>query len=208
MRSSGSTQWEAGLTESTYPSKDFSGSAQTATPRDINNYKQEWWGPEDKTPRSIRYSGSFKAAKAGKYLVLAAASGSDHYTVSVDGKQIIEQEQIEGQHPESASIELSAGQTINVVADYLPGFVGNRFGLGIVNESDMISTEVKHFASIADVVIRRGWIQSVNGKRRLGSYLHSAVGTGRIDRSFGCGQSAHRGDFHRRRCFRYAPLAR
>ena len=147
------TQWEAGLTESTYPSKDFSGSAQTATPRDINNYKQEWWGPEDKTPRSIRYSGSFQAAKAGKYLVLAAASGSDHYTVSVDSKQVIEQEQIEGQHPESASIELSAGQTIHVVADYLPGFVGNRFGLGIVNESDMISTEVKHFASIADVVI-------------------------------------------------------
>ena len=91
--------------------------------------------------------------KAGKYLVLAAASGSDHYTVSVDSKQIIAQEQVEGQHPESASIELNAGQTIHVVADYLPGFVGNRFGLGIVNESDMISPEVKQFASIADVVV-------------------------------------------------------
>ncbi len=147
------THWEPGLKEATYPSKNFTGAPETATQQNINNYKQEWWGPEDKTPRSIRYSGSFKAAKAGKYLVLAAASGSDHYTVSVDGKQIIEQEQIEGQHPESASIELSAGQTINVVGDYLPGFVGNRFALGIVNEADMISAEVKQYASVADVVV-------------------------------------------------------
>jgi beta-glucosidase len=125
----------------------------TENVHDINNYKPEWWGPEDKTPRSIRYSGSFTAAKAGKYLVLAAANGNDHYTVSVDGKQIIEQKQVEGQHPESATIELNAGQTVNVVADYLPGFVGNRFALGIVNESDMISEDVKKFASIADVVV-------------------------------------------------------
>ncbi len=147
------THWEQGLQAATYPSKNFTGSAETATPHDINNYKQEWWGPQDKTPRSIRYTASFKAPKAGKYLVLAAASGNDHYSVSVDGKQIIEQVQIEGQYPESASIDLAPGQSIRVVADYLPGFVGNRFGLGIVNESDMISEDVKKFASIADVVV-------------------------------------------------------
>ncbi len=149
----GQTHWETGLQEATYPSKDFTGSAETAVPRDINNYKQEWWGPADRTPRSIRYTASFKAPKPGKYVVLAAASGNDHYTVSVDGKQIIEQVQVEGQYPESASIDLNAGQTVSVVADYLPGFVGNRFGLGIVNEADMIAEEAKKFASIADVVV-------------------------------------------------------
>jgi hypothetical protein len=46
--------------------------------------------------------------------------------------------QVEGQHPESASIDLNAGQTINVVADYLPGFVGNRFGLGIANPTSSL----------------------------------------------------------------------
>ncbi len=147
------THWEASLKETTYPSKNFTGSAETATQREIDNYKQEWWGPADKTPRSIRYTASFKAPKAGKYLVLAAASGSDHYTVSVDGKQIIEQVQVEGQYPESSSIDLNAGQSINIVADYLPGFAGNRFGLGVVDESDMISEDVKKFASIADVVV-------------------------------------------------------
>lgn len=149
----GQTHWETGLQEATYPSKNFTGSAETAMPHDINNYKQEWWGPADRTPRSIRYTASFKAPKAGKYTVLAAASGNDHYTVSMDGKQIIEQSQVEGQYPESASIGLNAGQTISVVADYLPGFVGNRFGLGIANEADMISEDAKKFASIADVVV-------------------------------------------------------
>ena len=147
------THWADGVEQSTYPSKDFTGSPETAKLPLIADYKEEWWGPEDKTPRSIRYTASFKADKAGKYLVLAAASGSDHYKVRVDGKEILSQDQVEGQHPESASIDLTAGQTVQVVADYLPGFVGNRFGLGIVSEADMISSEVKEFASAADVVI-------------------------------------------------------
>lgn len=147
------THWEVGIKESTFPSKDFTGSPETSDVHNINNYKPDWWGPEDKTPRSIRYTGSFKASNAGKYLLLAAASGNDHYKISVDGKQIIEQEQVEGQHSESAAIGLSAGQTVNVVAEYLPGFQGNRFALGIANESDMISAEVKQYASIADVVV-------------------------------------------------------
>ncbi len=147
------SHWQGAVQEATYPSKDFSGTPVTASQPILANYKEEWWGPEDKTPRSIRYSASYKAEKAGKYLVLAAASGSDHYKVSVDGKQILEQVQVEGQHPESASIDLSAGQTLQVVADYLPGFVGNRFGLGIINESEMISEDVRTFASAADAVV-------------------------------------------------------
>jgi beta-glucosidase len=146
------THWEQ-VKQATYPSKNFSGNPATETVHDINNYRMEWWGPADKTPRSIRYNASFKAPKAGKYLVLAAASGNDHYTVSVDGKQIIEEKQVEGQHPESATIELNAGQTASVIADYLPGFQGNRFALGMANEDDMIPADAKKFASIADVVV-------------------------------------------------------
>jgi len=147
------TVWNGAIQVGTYPSKDFSGTPETASQGMIASYKNEWWGLEDKTPRSLRYTASFKAGKAGKYLVLAAASGSDRYKISVDGKQILEQIQVEGQHPESASIDLTAGQTVQVVADYLPGFVGNRFGLGIVNESEMISEDVRKFASAADAVV-------------------------------------------------------
>jgi beta-glucosidase len=147
------TKWEEAVQQSTYPSKNFSGSPETSSQPIIANYKEEGWGPEDKTPRSIRYTASFKATKAGKYLVLAAASGDDHYRVSLDGKQIIDQVQVEGQHPESATVALGAGQTVTVLADYLPGFVGNRFGLGIANESEMISADAKKFASAADAAI-------------------------------------------------------
>ena len=147
------THWDGVVKQATFASKDFSGTPETATTGNIGNYKPEWWGPADKTPRSIRYTGSFKAPKPGKYLILAAASGNDHYSVTVDGKQILEQLQVEGQHPESASIDLNVGQTISVVADYLPGFAGNRFSLGIANEADMISDDVKKFVSTADVVV-------------------------------------------------------
>lgn len=147
------THWAGGIEEATYASKDFSGTPATTNLQGIANYKEEWWGPEDKTPRSIRYTASYKAGKAGKYLVLAAASGNDRYKISVDSKQILEQTQVEGQHPESASVELSAGQTVQFVADYLPGFVGNRFALGIVNEEEMISEEVKKYAAAADVAV-------------------------------------------------------
>lgn len=147
------TRWDGAIEQATYPSKDFTGTPDTVNVHGINEYKQEWWGPADKAPRSIRYTAAYKADKAGKYLVLAAASGDDHYKVSVDGKQILTQTQVEGQYPESASIDLEAGQTVKVVADYLPGFQGNRFGLGIANEADMISEDVKKFAAAADAVV-------------------------------------------------------
>jgi beta-glucosidase len=149
------TQWQGGIKVATYPSKNFTGNAEITAPHTIADYKNEWWGQPDKTPRSIRYTSAFKAAEAGKYLVLAAASGNDDYAINIDGKPLSQPTapNIEGQAPQSWSIDLTAGQTINVVADYRPGFVGVRFGLGIAYQPDLISEEAKSYASIADVVV-------------------------------------------------------
>ena len=49
------THWEGGVKAATYPSKDFSGAPEAGNQENIANYKQEWWGPADKTPRSIRW---------------------------------------------------------------------------------------------------------------------------------------------------------
>ena len=147
------TKWSGGVMAATYPSKDFTGAPETATPENIANFKPEWRGPEDKTPRSIRYTTSFKAAKAGKYLILSAASGSDSYKVLVDGNLVLAHPRAEGQNSKYAAIDLKAGQTVSVVAEYLPGFAGNRFGLGMASESDLISGEAKQFAAAADVVV-------------------------------------------------------
>lgn len=147
------THWNGPIEAATYASKDFTGTPQTTNQQALNEYKQEWWGPADKTPRSIRYTASFKATKAGKYMLLAAASGSDKYTITADGKPVLEQSQAEGQYPESDTRDLAAGQTIKVVADYRPGFAGNRFGLGIIADDDLVSEDVKKFAAAADVVV-------------------------------------------------------
>jgi len=147
------TNWNGDVKVATYSSKDFSGAAQAATQAKIAEYKEEWWGPADKTPRTIRYTASFKAESAGKYMLLAAASGGDKYRISVDGNQVLEQTQAEGQVPESTTLQLNKGQTITVVADYRPSFSGTRFGLGLMNEAEMISEDVKKFASVADVVV-------------------------------------------------------
>ncbi len=107
----------------------------------------------DKNPRSIRYTAAFKADKSGKYLLLAAASGDDTFKILVDGKQVLEQIHAEGQVPQSASLDLAAGQTVNIVADYLPYSPGVRFGLALAYEPDLVSADARKFASLADVVV-------------------------------------------------------
>jgi beta-glucosidase len=147
------TAWEGSVKQETYSSNNFTGSPETTQERAIADYMPARRTPREKAPHSIRYTAAFKADKAGKYLILAAAVGNDHYKLMVDGKQLLEQTQVEGQHPESATMDLNAGQTIHLVAEYTPISVGNRFSLGVVNETDLISEDVKKFASAADVAV-------------------------------------------------------
>ncbi len=147
------TRWEGSVKVSAYPSQDFTGTPETFDSHAIADYKQEWWGPDDKIPRSVRYTAIYKADKAGKYLVLGAASGNDEYTITIDGKPRLAPPHAEGQAPESWTIDLAAGQTVSVIADYLPGFVGVRFALGIAYQPDLVSAEAKQFAAAADVVV-------------------------------------------------------
>ncbi len=59
----------------------------------------------------------------------------------------------EGQVPQSATLDLTAGETVKVVADYLPHAPGVRFGLGIAYEPELVSADARKFASLADVVV-------------------------------------------------------
>ena len=147
------TKWSGGVKVATYPNKDFSGIPEETTPRNIADWKAEMWGPEDKSPRSIRYITTFKSAKAGKYLMLAAGAGEDAYKVLVDGKETLSHAHAEGQIPLSTTLELHEGQTINIVAEYLPHSPGLRFGLGILFEADLVSEDAREMASKADAVV-------------------------------------------------------
>jgi beta-glucosidase len=147
------TPWQGGVKIATYPSKDFTGAAEISTQSNIADWKPSPWDVENLHPRSIRYTASFKADKKGQYLILAAAAGEDAFKVIVDGNQVLEQIHAEGQVPQSTTLELSAGQTINVVADYLPHAPGVRLGLGLAYEADLVSEEAKKFAAAADVTV-------------------------------------------------------
>jgi beta-glucosidase len=159
------TSWDGGVEVATFPSRDFTGTPETAKVPVIANWKPDWWGPADKSPRCIRYSTTFKADKAGKYLLLAAAAGSDTYKVHIDGRALPSARNVEGQAPQFWTVDLSAGQKVNVVADYLPGFAGVRFGMGMALEADLVTAEAAEFAAKADVaVVAAGFSGSTEGE--------------------------------------------
>jgi beta-glucosidase len=147
------SHWESGVEVATFPSRNFTGTPETAKVPVIAEWKPDWWGPADKSPRCIRYSASFKADKAGKYLLLAAAAGSDTFKASIDGRVLQSSHNVEGQAPQFWTIDLNAGQKVNIVADYLPGFAGVRFGMGMALEKDLVSAEAAEFAAKADVAV-------------------------------------------------------
>ena len=71
----------------------------------------------------------------------------------MDGKQVINQIHAEGQVPKYTSLDLAAGQTVSLQADYLPHAAGSRFGFGIAYEPDLVSADAKQIASLADAVV-------------------------------------------------------
>jgi beta-glucosidase len=147
------TRWADEVKVQTFSSPDFRGASVDETRRDLTDWRPNERTPAGSTPQSIRYSTSYKAGAAGKYLVVAAASGSDSFKVLVDGKQVVEQVRAEGSVPRSTSIDLAAGQTVKVQVDYLPGSATPHMGLGLVYEPELISAEAKQYASISDVVL-------------------------------------------------------
>ncbi len=148
------TYWEGNAVHAAvFPSKDFTGKAEESDQWNLSMWKEEMWGPEDTHPRSIRYTGTYKAKTTGKYLLLAASSGGDAWKVIIDGKQILGHVRSEGQVPQSVTLEPTAGQTLNVQVDYLPFTAGIRLGVGIMPEVDIIYPDVKQMAAAADVVV-------------------------------------------------------
>src|ERR1035438_7826850 len=157
------TRWDGPVEVATYPNRDFTGTPEIATTPSIGDFRRERRGPRNETPRSTRYTASYTAVKAGKYLILAASGGwdSDEFKVLVDGKQISFPPHAEGQAPQSAPLDLTAGQRINVVADYLPHETPPRLGLGIAYEPDLISADARIIAADADVVVVAAGFNSI-----------------------------------------------
>jgi beta-glucosidase len=149
------TRWEGAVNVDDYPSNDFTGTPKSSTQRDIAGWRESGWEPEATTPHSIRYKAHYKAEKAGKYMILAGSSGwgGNGFKVLVNGKEVLQQERAEGQVPQSAIVDLAAGETATVVAELQPRGETSRFGLGFVYLPELISAEARDMAAKADVVV-------------------------------------------------------
>ena len=149
----GNTRFEGDVHVETFANHEFTGKSEASTQAQINDLKPAMWDTVDPNPRSLRYTATYKPEKSGRYLLLAAASGEDSFTVQVDGKQILEQPHREGQIPLSATIELTAGKPIHIAADYIPFTPGIRLALGLAPEVSLISEDARRLAKMADAVV-------------------------------------------------------
>jgi beta-glucosidase len=147
------TRWDAGVKVETFVGHDFKGTAVTGNRRNVADWKPNEWEPKDLSPRSIRYTATFKAAIAGKYLLIAAASGEDAFKILADGKTVLDQAHAEGQVPKYMTVDLAAGQSVHIQADYVPRGAGTRLAFGFVYEPELISDQAKQIASLADAVV-------------------------------------------------------
>ncbi|MGA3373926.1 MAG: glycoside hydrolase family 3 C-terminal domain-containing protein [Terracidiphilus sp.] len=149
------TRWVGDVKVSTYPSRDFTGKPEAITLPNIAEINENSRQLDPSSPASIRYTASYKAEKAGKYLILAFTHVWENgaYKVTIDGKEVLAHPAIEGQVPQSATIDLNAGQIVSVVAEYQPNSSIVHFGLAIAYEPELIAAEVKTFAADADVVV-------------------------------------------------------
>jgi beta-glucosidase len=149
------TRWEGAVQVDNYPSRDFTGTPHTSTEEGLSNWQEVGWEPEAPTPHSIRYTAHYKAEKSGKYMVVAGAAGwgGNGFKILLNGKEILSQEQAEGQVPQSAIVEMTAGEVASVVVDLMPRSASPRFGVGIAYLPELISADAREMAAKADVVV-------------------------------------------------------
>ncbi|HTV05312.1 MAG TPA: glycoside hydrolase family 3 C-terminal domain-containing protein [Acidobacteriaceae bacterium] len=132
---------------------NFNGTPQVIYVPRIASFKSEEWTPPAKIRKSIRMTAEYMPQTTGTYLVLAGAGGSDAYTIYIDGKQVLEQPHREGQAPQSAEVQLTAGTPAQLRVDYLPDASYPRIGVGIIATSKLVSPEVAKIAAMADAAV-------------------------------------------------------
>jgi beta-glucosidase len=147
------THWKDKVKVEVFHSRDFSGKPQISNSSSIANWRPYQRSPEDadRTPQSIRYTAFFRTEKAGKYLLVASAPREETFRVKIDGRPVLIQTNSPDQAPTFKSLELDAGQTIRLVAEYVPHYRGESFALGLIYDPDRVAPE--RLAALADVAV-------------------------------------------------------
>lgn len=143
-----------GLQQQTFANDDFQGKpSATVMDEHVDQWKPELWTTAATERQSIRWSGQFVPTHSGKYLFLTAAASLDTYQLFVNGKNVIEQPQREGQAPLYATLDLVAGKPVTIRLDYKPDVSYSRMGMGVIALDDLISPDAKKMAAMADAAV-------------------------------------------------------
>lgn len=137
----------------TYNNPDFSGQPTIGYATQIDNFSSAEWFPAAKVQKSIRYTATFMPKTTGQYLVVAGAAGQDRYQVWINGEQVLEETEHEGQAPHSTEIALTAGTPAQIEVKYWPYGDTPRFGMGIEAADKVVDPEAAKIASLADAVV-------------------------------------------------------
>lgn len=137
----------------TFGNPNFSGTPEVSYVPRIAAFKSEEWTPPPAQRKSMRFTAEYLPKKTGSYIVVAGAGGSDAYTVMVDGKKVLDQPHREGQAPQFADVQLTAGTPAKIQVDYLPDADYPRIGVGIRSTDELVSPEVAKLGATADASV-------------------------------------------------------
>lgn len=137
----------------TFDSPNFSGTPTITQANHIASWGTGGFTPSGRAKRSIRYTADYLPQTTGQYIFVTAADGGDTYKLFVDGKQVIEQTNREGQAPQSTELPLTANKVVKIQFDYVPRGSQTRAGLGIHAVDDLVPADAKKIASMADVAL-------------------------------------------------------
>lgn len=147
------TRFDHGVTVDSFDNPDFNGKPTTAASLRLDSLTYRGWLPKAEKPKSLRYTAEYTPSTTGNYLFIVASSGLDSYTLAVNGKQIIQQPMYEGQAPRVTELPLKAGNSIRIILDYKPYSSEISIGLGIRAKDELISSEARKIAAMADVAV-------------------------------------------------------
>ena len=139
--------------------EEFNGGNFTAQPdrvsevRHLDSWGGDGWAPGARSKLAYRWLGYYTPQTGGTQIFVAAAVGPDAYRLYVNDKLVLEQGSHEGQHPQSADVDLPAGQPAAVRFEYLPPTGRVRCSLGALPAAEMLDPDAKKLAAMADVAV-------------------------------------------------------
>lgn len=105
--------------------------------------------------KSIRWTGYFIPKTSGTHRWYTKASGTDSYTLWVNGQKVLNQPRLEGQVPKSIDLEMQAGKAYEVRFDYRqePSWLGSGVLLGVLPQQKWVNPAAVAMANASDAAV-------------------------------------------------------